>query len=149
MNKIINEHEMTKMMINVMSKRIIREQDEKPEDDKSKTGDVITPSENDSTYTDELKKISDTVDPRIQITNFNIYPKDRNVELDGRLDLGVNFFMSIKEMKLSISITDEQGRPIKIYLDNDLLGIIQKLNGYYTNWTKEWAQKLNTEYKQK
>lgn len=149
MSKIINEHEMTKMMIDVMSRKILKEEEEKAEGDQPKTGDVIAPSESDSTYTDELKKISDTVDPRVQITNFKIYPKDRNVELDGRLDLGINFFMSIKEMKLSISITDEQGRAIKIYLDNDLLGIIQKLNGYYTNWTKEWAQKLNTEYKAK
>jgi hypothetical protein len=57
--------------------------------------------------------------------------------------------MSIKAMKLSISITDENGAPKNIFVDKDLLATLQKLNGYYENWTREWAQKLNTEYKPK
>jgi hypothetical protein len=35
--------------------------------------------------------------------------------------------------------------------DIDLTGeineILRKLNGYYENWVREWAKKLNTEYK--
>ncbi len=139
--------------------KVIREQDENSEapsqepdynaEPHQEGDDVITPSDNDSNYTGEIKKFSDTVDPRVQVSKFKIYPKARDVQFEGRLDSGINFFMSIKAMKLSISITDDNGKPIKIYLDSDLISTIQKLTGYYDNWSKEWAQKLASEYKAK
>lgn len=138
----LNEHDVTKMMIDVLRhKKLISEAEE--------GNDTISPSENDSEFENEVKKISDAVDPRVQITKFKIYPKDRDVQFEGRLDSGINFFMSTKAMKLSISITDESGEATRIYLDKDLISTIQRLNGYYENWTREWAQKLNTEYKPK
>lgn len=137
----INEHDQTKRMLDIMRNGLLTEED---------TGnDVITPSPTDAVYTEEVKKISDSVDPRIQVSKFKIYPRDRDVQFEGRLDSGINFFMSTKAMKLSISITNDQGQAIKIYLDAELIATIQKLNGYYENWTREWAQKLNTEYKAK
>lgn len=140
---LISEHDLTKKMLDVIrNNRLLVEQEEE-------NSDVITPSEKDPTYSEELKKISDSVDPRVQLTKFKIYPRDRDVQLEGRLDSGINFFMSTKAMKLSISITDDEGNATRIYLDNDLIKTIQKLNGFYENWTREWAQKLNTEYKAK
>jgi hypothetical protein len=138
----LNEHDIAKKMIDTWrSMNLLRESDE--------GSDVISPNPTDSVYKEEVKKISDAVDPRIQITKFKIYPRDRNVEFEGRLDSGINFFMSTKAMKLSISITDDQGQPTRIYLDSELITTIQKLNGFYENWTREWAQKLNTEYRAK
>lgn len=138
----VNEHDITKKMLDTLrGPFLINEEDE--------GGDVITPKENDQAYTEETKKISDTVDPRVQITKFKIYPKDRDVQLEGRLDSGIDFSMSTKAMKLSISITDESGKAKYIFIDKELLATLQKLNGYYENWTREWAQKLNTEYKPK
>lgn len=137
----INEHDLTKRMIDTLRNGLITEGDE--------GADTISPSPADPVYREEMKKISDAVDPRIQVTKFKIYPRDRNVEFEGRLDSGINFFMSTKAMKLSISITDDQGAATRIYLDTDLLTTIQKLNGFYQNWTREWAQKLNTEYRAK
>ena len=140
---LISEHDLTKKMLDVIrNNRLLVEQEEE-------SSDVITPSENDPTYSEEVKKISDSVDPRVQVTKFKIYPRDRDVQFEGRLDSGINFFMSTKAMKLSISITDDEGNATRIYLDNDLVKTIQKLNGFYENWTREWAQKLNTEYKAK
>jgi hypothetical protein len=140
--EIINEHDLTKKMLEtIRDSFLINEADEGT--------DVISPSQNDEAYTEELKKISDTVDPRVQVTKFKIYPKDRDVQFDGRLDSGINFSMSIRAMKLSISITDENGKAKDIFVDKELLGTLQKLNGYYENWTREWAKKLNTEYKPK
>lgn len=138
--ELINEHDMTKKMLDTLRNQssFLREGDET---------DVISPSKNDSVYIDEVKKISDSVDPRLTITTFKIYPNARDVKFEGRLDSGINFFMSSKAMKLSISITDEQGQPMRMYLDDDLLGTLQKLNGYYANWVREWANKLSTEYK--
>jgi hypothetical protein len=139
--QMINEHDHTKKMLDVLRYGLLKESDE--------GNDVITPQPTDAVYAEEVKKISDSVDPRIQITKFKIFPRDRDVQFEGRLDSGINFFMSTKAMKLSISITDQQGQAIKIYVDAELLSTIQKLNGYYENWTREWAQKLNTEYKAK
>jgi hypothetical protein len=136
MSTRINEHDITKRMIDTL--RRINEGDE--------DSDVITPAKNDPVYQEEHKKISDTVDPRVNITKFKIFPKDRDVQFEGRFDTGINFFMSTRAMKLSISITDPEGKPIKIFVDADLISTIQKLNGFYENWTREWAQKLNSEY---
>ena len=136
---MINEHDMTKKMMDIIRGGLLKESDE--------GNDVITPSPNDPTYAEEVKKFGDTIDPRVQITKFKIYPNDRNVEFEGRLDSGINFFMSIKAMKLSISITDAQGDPQRIYVDELIISTIQKLDGYYKNWSNEWAKKLQTEYK--
>lgn len=136
---IVNEHDMTKMMVNVLRNGLITEAEE--------GSDVITPATNDPAYNEEVKKMMDAVDPRLQILKFKIYPNDRNVQFEGRLDSGINFFMSTKAMKLSISITDDKGEAMKVYLDSELIQTIQKLNGYYENWVREWAQKLAVEYK--
>jgi hypothetical protein len=139
---IINEHDVTKKMIDTLrSKSFINEAEE--------GNDVITPSENDAVFKDEAKKIADTVDQRIQVTKLKIYPKDNDVQFEGRQVFGINFFMSTKAGKLSISITDENGRPKQMFLDKESLDIINKLEGYYKNWAIEWGKKLNTEYKQK
>lgn len=139
--EVINEHDITKLMIGVLRGSLIKENED--------GSDVISPAPNDPVYAEEVKKIGDSVDPRIQINKFKIYPRDRDVQFEGRLDSGINFFMSTKAMKLAISITDDAGQASRIFLDETLLSTIQKLNGYYENWTREWAQKLNTEYKQK
>ena len=121
----------------------------KRENTSNEGDDVITPAENDNEYVSELKKFGDTIDPRVQITKFKIYPNDKNVEFEGRLDIGINFFMSIKALKLSISITDENGKAQRIYVDELIISTLQKLDGYYKNWSNEWAKKLQTEYKPK
>ena len=136
---ILNEYEQTQRMIKVLRDGLLTEND----------SDEISPKPNDSVYKEEVKKVSDSVDPRVQITKFKIYPRDRDVQFEGRLDSGINFFMSVKAMKLMISITDTEGQASQIYLDDELIATIQKLNGYYQNWTREWAQKLNTEYRAK
>lgn len=139
MNELLNEHDITKKMMDVMRNNkinLIRESD-----------DEITPQPNDSVYKDEVKKIMDTVDPRVQITRFKIYPRDREVQFNGKLDSGVNFFMSLKAMKLSISISDDGDKATRIYLDDELIDSFRKLNGYYENWVREWSQKLLTDFK--
>lgn len=139
MKNMINEHDMTKKMMEIMRGGLLTEANE--------GNDVISPSPNDPVYTEELKKFSDTIDPRVQITKFKIYPTDKNVEFEGRFDMGINFFMSLKAGRLSISITDADGNAQRIYLDEDLLSMINKLTGYYKNWSIEWGKKLLTEYK--
>lgn len=139
---MINEHDLTKKMINdIRSKKFLLEAEE--------GNDVITPAENSDVYKSELQKIGDTVDKRVQITKFKIYPKDRDVQVDGRFDQGINFYFSTKAGKPSISMTDEAGNVRQMFVDDDIVEIINKLSGYYENWSEEWAEKLNTEYKAK
>ena len=136
----INEHDLTKKMLGTIRKNNIIKEAET---------DVITPSEDSSVFKDEAKKIADAVDPRVQITKFKIYPRDRDVQFEGRLDFGLNFFMSTKAGEVSISITDESGNSKQIYLKKDVMDAINKLNSFYQNWFRDWAEKLNTEYKPK
>ena len=147
--EMINEHDQTKRMLDVMRYGLIKEQEEIPEEADEESSDTITISAGDSIYNEEQKKLGDSIDTGIKINRFKIYPNDSDVQLDGRLNSGINFFLSVKAVKLMISITDEQGEKAQIYLDDDLLRIIQKLTGYYTNWKQEWGTKLTTEYRAK
>ena len=148
---LINEHDYTKKMLDAIrgdSRKILREAAETTDGENHDDGnDVITPDSSDSNYTDELKKFTDTVGNVSEITKFKIYPNDKDVQFEGRLNSGINFYMSIKEERLIISITDEEGKATKIYVDDQLVEKIKKLNAYYENWSKEWGEKLITEYK--
>lgn len=130
------EHDMTKLILKGIREGI-----------GESNSDAITPAQNDPTYREELKKFMEAVDPRVQVTKFKIYPKDRNVQFEGRLDSGINFIMSVRAMKLSISITDNNNQTQNIFVDDDLLSTLKKLQGYYENWVREWGTKLNVEYK--
>lgn len=140
--EFINEHELTKKMLNIVrSKNTLNEATE--------GNDVITPSEDSSEYKEEVKKLSDTIDPRFQITKFKIYPRDMDVQFEGRFYTGINFYMTVKSKYIKISITDDNGKAKVIDVDDDFQKTLTKLNGYYKNWALEWGNKLNTEYKQK
>ena len=140
--EFINEHDLTKRMISaVRTSNMLNEAEE--------GNDVITPSENSAEYKEEVQKISDTIDPRFQITKFKIYPRDMDAQLEGRFYTGINFYMSVKSNYLKISLAEDNGKAKIVDVDKDFLDVINKLNGYYKNWALEWAKKLNTEYKQK
>jgi hypothetical protein len=137
----LNEHDMTKKMMDIFKhgyKKLLNEEDNRT--------DTISPSPNDPVYKDEVNKFMDTVDPRVEVTKFKIYPNDRNVEFDGILlktnddNGGINFRMSFQAGKVMTSMSD-------IDLTGEINEILRKLNGYYENWVREWAKKLNTEYK--
>jgi len=133
---LINEHDMTKKMIDTIRggyKTLLNEQEDSSIN--LKAGDQV--------FDDELKKFSDTVDPRVEFTLFNIYPNDQNVIITGKLDIGIEFRMSKK---------DTDGLKIKtdnMDVNSDNTNILNKLNGYYQNWVRDWAEKLRTEYKPK
>lgn len=138
---MINEHDITKKMMDVMRNGLITE---------SNDGDgTISPGPNDPIFKDEDKKISEAVDTGIKITKLKIYPRDSNAELEGRLPSGINFFMSLKAESLSISITDEQGQASRIFMNRELMEVIKRLIGHYENWKREWNIKIKTEYQNK
>jgi len=61
--------------------------------------------------------------------------------MSGKLNaLGVEFTMN-KEDDLGLRIKT----PIDVKLTNDAMETLRKLMGYFENWQKEWAIKLNEE----
>lgn len=139
----INEHDMTKKMMDIMRggyKKILTEE--------TKQDDTITASKGDAVFNDELKKLQDTVNPRVSITSFKIYPSDNNVIIEGVFlqheaeDSGIKFKMSLASGEIETSMNN-------IDLDDKVSILLQKLKGYYENWSDEWSLKLANEYKAK
>ena len=158
MKERIDEHDMTKKMMDIMRggfKPLLKEEETpaiasvpaeegKPEEAK----DVITPVAGDAVFNDELKKLQDTVDPRVKITSFKIYPVDENVIIEGvflqreKEGTGITFRMSLAAGEIETSMND-------IELSDKVSLLLQKLKGYYENWVDEWALKLPNEYRPK
>lgn len=165
MKENINEHDKTKQMMEIMRggfKKLIKEEeemtvqsseqpqavqgDDSPEPTKSE--DTLTPKPGDAVFNDELKKLQDTVDPRVKITNFKIYPTDQNVIIEGTFlqredqNSGIKFKMSLAAGGIETSMNN-------IDLSDKVSLLLQKLKGYYENWVDEWALKLANEYRPK
>lgn len=149
MKEKINEHDMTKTMMETLRggfiNKLVKEEVSVDQDDQK---DTLTPKKGDVVFNDELHKLMDTVDASAQINLFKIYPKDRNVVIEGSLlegeneGSGIKFKMSLKKREIETSMNN-------IELGDDISFILQKLKGYYKNWCDEWARKITTEYNQK
>ncbi len=158
MKERINEHDMTKRMMDIMRggyKPLLSEEvanmgvEATPsEGEPEESTDVITPVAGDAVFSDELKKLQDTVDPRVKITSFKIYPVDENVIIEGvflqreKEGTGITFRMSLAAGEIETSMND-------IELSDKVSLLLQKLKGYYENWVDEWALKLPNEYRPK
>lgn len=169
MKENINEHDKTKQMMDIMRggfKKLINEQDTQPMDavtapsqpnsvqgddlpePTEDSADTLSPKPGDAVFKDELKKLQDTVDPRVKINNFKIYPVDQNVIIEGTLlqregeDTGIKFKMSLAAADIETSMNN-------IDLSDKVSLVLQKLKGYYENWVDEWALKLANEYRPK
>lgn len=158
MKEKINEHDMTKRMMDIMRggyKPLLSEEATNmgmsatpQEGEPAESKDVITPVAGDAVFNDELKKLQDTVDPRVKITSFKIYPVDENVIIEGvflqreKEGTGIIFRMSLAAGEIETSMND-------IELSDKVSLLLQKLKGYYENWVDEWALKLPNEYRPK
>ena len=158
MKERINEHDMTKRMMDIMRggyKPLLSEEATNmgmsatpQEGEPAESKDVITPVAGDAVFNDELKKLQDTVDPRVKITSFKIYPVDENVIIEGvflqreKEGTGITFRMSLAAGEIETSMND-------IELSDKVSLLLQKLKGYYENWVDEWALKLPNEYRPK
>lgn len=151
MKNSINEHDMTKKMMDIIrggyKSKLISEADEMaPEPDDYR--DTLDVKKTDSVYKAELKKLQDIVDPRVEITNFKIYPQDSNVLMEGIFlkgeneDTGIKVRMSLAAGEINITMSN-------IEVTDKVSLLLTKLKGYYENWVDEWALKLANEYKPK
>lgn len=153
MKNRINEHDMTKKMMAIIRGEYLlnedfvnnQQQELTPVSDDQK--DTLSPKKGDAVFNDEIKKLQDIVDPSAQINNFKIYPSDRNVIIEGKIlegqseDSGIIFRMELKKRDIETSMNN-------IELDDNVSGVLSRLQGYYKNWCDEWSRKITTEFNQ-
>jgi hypothetical protein len=132
----LDEHDMTKSMLNIIRKSSINENQER-------IGRLITEGTNDvikvedEELGEEASKFNDMVGG-VNFKQYEVYPQDRNVVLIGELDNGIEFKFSKKEQAPYINANN-------LRLDAETLDTIKKLQGYYVNWSTDWAEKI-TDY---
>lgn len=138
----VNEHDMTKKMMDVLRggyKNILIESS----NDQKDTKEYGTGS---TTYQNELKKIKDTVDSSIEIDNFRSYinPENKNVMMTGTMLFGkVKFRFELVKDEVELSTL----QPYDLTAENNEK--LSKMVGYFKNWRDEWAKKISEEIKQK
>lgn len=154
MGNNINEHDMTKKMMDIIrggyKSKLINEADElgqtaEPEmtPDSGDQKDTISPTKGDAVFNDEYKKLSEIVDPSVEITNFKIYPIDKNAIIEG------NILNNRAQFKMELSEDEVKVDTGTIGLNDDNNEILRKLQGYFKNWKNEWAKKITTEFNQR
>jgi len=168
MKKMDNEHDMTKKMLDTLregksmdmnSVSNIHEGDEYDttknmleaiREGKTTQGQLLTEEENDviklegAERKEEEDKFRDVIGQRVEFTVFNIYPSANNVVFGGRFqDLGGAEWQFSLEEDDGVYITSNNMK-----LTSSAVEKLQRLKGYYENWSEEWAQKLATEYRQ-
>lgn len=111
------------------------------EKDLTSDNDSVKPNDND--YQTEIKKFKTQITSRVEISTFLIYPETNNVVFGGVFNdiTGFSFEMSLSE-KDGLYINCEN-----LQINDDITQRLQKLNGYYKNWSEEWANKVISEYK--
>lgn len=128
---VINEHDLTKMMISKL-----REASFNGVGGGEKQDDSI-PLEGDELQIEE-EKFREQVTPRVQFGDFMIYPNDQNVVWNGQNLSGLKWMMSVRE-------------DLKMGGDFDMgdaeLEEISNLKKYREVWVDEWSIKLSKEYK--
>ena len=144
---------MTKAMISTM-RTIIKEEQEGEQTQMGnnieeikilENGNIVSDKPGMTQYWDEEKtKFLQSITNGVTFKDFIITPKtntfEGNVILSGKLDgYDANFTMN-KDQTAGLRITTNDTQ-----LNDDFMELLKKLKGYYDNWQKEWANKLQTE----
>lgn len=164
----LNENDMTRRMLNTLREGKVTPDDTRENifegDDydstknmltairegKSTSGQLITEQSNDviqlegAERNEEEAKFRDVIGQRVEFTVFNIYPSANNVVFGGK-------FQDLGGAEWQFSLEEDDGVYLtanNMKLTTDALEKLQKLRGYYENWSEEWAEKLATEYRQ-
>jgi len=143
MKEHINEHDMTKKMMDIIRggfKTLLKE-NETDETDRDYSIDIKPGT---AEYTKQLQEMQ-TIDASGEIIDFKIYPNDKNVTLVGvykktsEVDSGVHFSFVLNDEEPKITMQD-------VNLDSEFM---TKLQGFFQNWKNEWYLELPKSYKPK
>lgn len=134
MSMNLDERDITKKMISVISKKkIIKEN--------FSSGDEVEPTQED--YNEEISSFKDQISHLVDFTTFKIYPNKDNVIFGGILKEYVGFEWQFSlDTKDGLFITTNN-----VQLSDDLLLILKKLKAYYDRWKEKWSAKVISDYK--
>lgn len=133
----LNEHDITKSMLNVIREGGLNNKDSanKPEEEDL---DI-------SEYKKQQEVFRNQVTSSVQFGHFKLYPKTNNAVFFGTLtDCNVDFQMVLSEED-GLFIKSSESTQTK--LTDNTLNVLNHLRGFYKNWKKEWQEKMQTEYK--
>jgi hypothetical protein len=138
--KNLNEHDVTTTMLKRMREATRQPQGNLINENFNQTQDEeeLTSAE----LSEEQTAFRDTVSPRVDFTEFKVYPKTKNVIFSGK-------FNNMGGLEWQFTLEDADGLYISgdnVPMSNDSIETIKKLKGYYDNWADDWAKKLATEY---
>ncbi len=165
---MINEHDMTKSMIDTMrSVKLVRESVEPNQAEQSmgmnneqapqeiiilKNGEEQNVEGSISGFwKSDKESFMQTVSSDVRFTSFSITPKsganEGDVKMTGILDAYDIGFSMNKNASLGLVITTapEGAQSSDIKLDENVMKTLSALYKYYQNWYKDWSTKLNTE----
>tara|TARA_Y100000389_G_C17263446_1_gene414208 strand:- start:55 stop:507 length:453 start_codon:yes stop_codon:yes gene_type:complete len=140
-NRIENEHDITKKMLNTMRKGINRlNENEEVFTDNEEVVDNETETEiKDGLDTPEAKeeasKISEMVNPLIIVKTFKIYEDSGNVVMSGSFQNAEIGWQFSKNDGLFINAEN-------VNLTDNVKEMLDKLSAYYKNWQNDWASKI-------
>ena len=151
-NRIENEHDITKRMLNTIRKggNSLNENEEVVIDDKEIDDDGAIENETEIEVDDaegennelgspeakeEASKISEMVNPLINVTSFKIYEDSGNVVLSGNFQNTDIEWQFSKNDGLFINAEN-------VNLTDNVKEMLDKLSAYYKNWQNDWASKI-------
>lgn len=151
-NRIENEHDITKRMLNTIRKggNRLNENEEITIDDKEVDDDGAIENETEIEVDDvegenneldspeakeEASKISEMVNPLINVTSFKIYEDSGNVVLSGNFQNTDIEWQFSKNDGLFINAEN-------VNLTDNVKEMLDKLSAYYKNWQNDWASKI-------
>lgn len=127
----INEHDMTKKMLDTIRKPLITEN--------------VAPSEGIDLSGRELQEeqnvFKDNVTEMVEFEVFKVYPQVNNVVFAGIIESSIEWQYSYHESN-GVYITTNN-----LQLTDELVETVRKLKAYFGIWRANWAKKLATEYK--
>lgn len=171
--EMINEHDMTKSMIDTMrSIKLVREFVEpnqqmnqgdntnQPNNEEPAAKEIVILNNGEEQNVEasiagfwkaDKQSFMETVSSDVRFTSFSITPKlgasEGDVKMTGILDAYDIGFSMNKNVSLGLVITTapEGSQSSNVKLDDDVMKTLSALYKYYQNWYKDWSTKLNTE----
>lgn len=146
-NRIENEHDITKKMLNTMRKGVNRlneneevviDNEETINDDGTVEDETEVEVENgleSPEAKEEASKISEMVNPLITVKTFKIYEESGNVVMSG----------SFQNTEIDWQFSKNDGLFINaknVNLTDNVKEMLDKLSAYYKNWQNDWASKV-------
>tara|TARA_Y100000389_G_scaffold92205_2_gene88823 strand:+ start:871 stop:1353 length:483 start_codon:yes stop_codon:yes gene_type:complete len=150
-NRIENEHDITKKMLNTLRKGINRlneneeiviDNEETINDNEPVEDETEIETEDDSEdgldspeAKEEINKISEVVNPLITVKTFNIFEDSGNVVMSGGFQNTEIDWQFSKNDGLFINADN-------VNLTDEVKQMLDKLSAYYKNWKEDWASKI-------